>query len=308
MNLNLLKLHGKLIAFNLLLFSSAFAVTFLTSDIKPFHIIEWMDVVGEGGTALMVLIWIFFVLISRPSGRVTQWLVIGLGFLFTSLFMDLLDEFFRHSGEFEWLRAYESIPAPIGMVILTFGLYQWHLEQLSMNAQLLRRERVYREHGLIDYITGLYSAEYMEKQIEEELSTANSANPTEFSLLMLDIDKFDHFVRQHGDEQGDRFLRELSELMLMNIRVTDLACRYAGDRFIIILPETTESEAQQLANQLQQSIAHLAFKPANSKQAVFQQVSISQCSSHKQSTTQQLLAALNQQMEQLKLSKRKSLR
>lgn len=305
MNFNLLKLHGKLIGFNLALFSLALFTTWFASEPKAWRHVDWLDVTGEGGTALMVLIWIFFVLISRPAGRVTNLLIVGLGFLHTSLLLDLLDEFFNQTAQYQWLRAYESIPAPIGMIILTWGLYQWHLEQLSMNAQLLRRERVYREHGLTDYITGLYSAEYMEQQIQTELNAQTTASSaSHFSLLMLDIDQFDHFVRQHGDDQGDRFLKEVSELMLMNIRVTDLACRYAGDRFIIILPNTPKDEATQIGEQLQQSIAHLAFKPAHSRQAVFQNISVSVCSSEQCQNVPGLLHVLNQDMEQIKSQKK----
>ncbi|MCY7296312.1 GGDEF domain-containing protein [Alteromonas sp. a30] len=300
MNFNLLRLHSKLIVFNLVLLSLALFMTWFTGEAKLTQHIDWLDVTGEGGTALMVFIWIFFVLISRPAGRVTNLLVVGLGFLHTSLQLDLLDEFFNQKPQYEWLRAYESIPAPIGMIILTLGLYHWHREQLSMNAQLLRRERVYREHGLIDYITGLYSAEYMAQQIQTELDAVQQQSKTHFSVLMLDIDQFDTFVRHYGDAQGDRFLRELSELMLMNIRETDLACRYAGDRFIIILPETTLPEAEHISQQLQQSVAHLAFKPARSHEAVYQHISVSACSSESCSSVAALLSTLNLQMESIK--------
>lgn len=311
MNFKLLKHHSKLIVINLALILLTLFIVSATSTPKAFSEVEMVDVIGEGGTALMALIWIFFVLISRPAGRVTNFLVMGLGCLHMSLLMDLLDEFFRYNAEFAWLATYEPVPAPIGMLILTYGLYHWHIEQLSLNRQLLRRERVYREHGLIDYITGLYSAEYMTQQIDAELEQMQQPDSPlakqAFSLLMLDIDAFDEFVQRHGDTEGDRFLRELSELILMNIRVTDLACRYAGDRFIVIFPQTTLNDAAQIADQLQQSIAHLAFKPQHSAQAVFKQVSISLCASHANSSTQELLNKLNQQMENAKRHKQASL-
>lgn len=117
---------------------------------------------------------------------------------------------------------------------------------------------------------------------------------------MVDIDHFDRFIRTWGDQQGDRFLREISDLMLMNIRLSDLACRYAGDRFIILLPDSGPHGAEQIARQLKQAVQHLAFKPENTTQAVYQSVSISLCHSHPQLSAQALINELNQKMHQIK--------
>jgi diguanylate cyclase (GGDEF)-like protein len=94
-----------------------------------------------------------------------------------------------------------------------------------------------------------------------------------FSIVMLDIDNFDAFNRRYGTTEGDRLLREMSELILMNLRNTDLACRYAGDRFVLLLPDTDFTVAEELAEQVKSAISHLAFKPQSCTQAVYHTVS-----------------------------------
>ena len=302
MNFELLRLHGKLIITVFMMIALTLTLAFSHGIAKPADSIEWPDVLGEGGIALITLVWMFFIMISRPSGRVTSTLVAGLLFVHLSLLLDVMDEFLQYPSQQAWLLAYESLPAPIGMILMTFGLYHWHREQLLVNEQLQRRERSYREHGLVDFITGLYSADYMTAQISREIEEVRRQSKRNFSLLMLDIDDFDAFIRRYGDKQGDRFLREVAELILINIRTCDLACRYAGDRFIVLVPESSLSEAEQMAEQIKQAVAHFAFKPERSTHAIYQKVSISVSHANDISTANSMLADLNQQMEAIKLS------
>ncbi|MCC2606962.1 GGDEF domain-containing protein [Planctobacterium marinum] len=303
MNFKLLKLHSKLIALVLLFISVTVVFAANIGDLKPAAEFEWTDTLGEGGITLMTLAWIFFTLISRPAGKVTVLLIVGLLFMHVSMLLDLLDEFFQYPDNHAWLTAYESIPAPIGMILMTVGLYHWHKEQLTVNEQLRRRERIYREHGLMDFITGLYSAEYMKHQIEQELNALNNG-AAPFSLLLLDIDHFDAFNRRFGDARGDQFLREIAEFIMLELRATDLASRYAGDRFIIMLPQTSQSDATAIARQLEQALHKRNFNPLAEDNEFHCQVSI--CVSEARQATQadQLLGQLNSQMEALKLSKR----
>jgi diguanylate cyclase (GGDEF)-like protein len=189
--------------------------------------------------------------------------------LFSAL-LDWFDEFVHYHAAAEGLSVIESIPAAIGMMIMSYALFQWHQEQLALNRQLQRRESGLRRHDQIDFITQLYRADYMRGQIDMQLRTKDGSH---FSIVMLDIDQFDGFNRRYGTAEGDRLLREMSELILMNLRNTDLACRYAGDRFILLLPNTDLSTAHELAGQIQRSIKHLAFKPESQATAVYSSLS-----------------------------------
>lgn len=301
MNFHLLKLHIPLLVWALVLPMLTLLLSSSIGEPKPVGDIEWTDVLGEGGICLLTLVWIFFTLISRPAGKVTLLLVWGLLFMHVSLLVDLLDEFFRYPERHSWLSAGESLPAPIGMLLLSVGLYHWHREQLTVNKQLQKRERIYREHGLIDFITGLYSAEYMFSQIKQEISQQQSGGDG-FCLMMLDVDQFDAVVQQQGDKAADKLLRTLAEVLLLHIRPNDLACRYAGDRFIVLLPNTTLALAEKLA---EHALSAVQKTPLVLGENVSYQcrMSVSLCNGDGSSEVEQLLGQLNQQMERVKQSK-----
>ena len=78
----------------LLVIANAGALLYLSlGELKPMEIWSWTDIAGEGGSALLVLVWAWLLLKGRPAGRVTNLLFFGLACLFCSLWMDSLDEF-----------------------------------------------------------------------------------------------------------------------------------------------------------------------------------------------------------------------
>ncbi|WP_022962564.1 GGDEF domain-containing protein [Halopseudomonas pelagia] len=220
---------------------------------------DWLDVAGEGGSAVLILAWIFLLLKSRPAGRVTDLLFTGLACLFFSLWMDVTDEFVRLPDSVKWDAWLESGPMPVGFILLTLGIYHWHREQLAISAQMRNRERLYRDHLHFDTLTSLGGATYLKNQIEMHISQA-TAERQPLSLIMLDMDAFSTINRDHGQAEGDRLLQVVTQLVLLNLREHDLLCRLAGDRFVIVLPNTLESQATVIANELALSVAHLAYR------------------------------------------------
>lgn len=287
MNLDFLNFHRHLFIILLLVIASVLMLTLNLGELKNINDIDFFDVIGEGGITVMTLVWIFFILISRPSGKVTLLLFTGLTLTHLSMLLDFIDEFVVYPEDNHWLTAIESLPAPIGMLIMSVALYQWHLEQVSINTQLRKTERYYRDHSLTDFVTGLYSAKYMKTQLQREIVTVNNFKHAEtnnnlgkkqseqtltFSMMLIDIRQFDLFNRKHGDHQGDILLRETAQIILMNLRDNDLACRYASDRFIILMPNTNTNIAEQVAKHIEKSIEHLAFKVGSSTAANYQHV------------------------------------
>ena len=226
---------------------------------KAFSEWQWLDIVGEGGTALFMLFWLGLVLKSRPTGRVTNYLASGLCFMFFSWWMDALDELIRLPKHLYWNHWLESGPMPIGMILLTIGLFHWHREQQAINQQMEKRERVFREHRLFDKLTPLGGAEYLKRQVSDCLAQSLEQQQP-LSLLALDIDDFASINQHYGHAEGDAVLQALSQLLLLNLRRHDLLCRLAGDRFVVLLPNTGESQARLLALELQQAVQSLAHK------------------------------------------------
>ena len=229
---------------------------------------QWLDIAGEGGTAMFLLFWLGLVLKSRPAGRVTDYLASGLSCMFFSWWIDVLDEFIRLPKHIAWDHWLESGPMPVGMILLTIGLYHWHREQQAINQQMEKRERVFREHRLFDKLTPLGGADYLKRQISDCLSQSLEQQQP-LSLLALDIDDFTSINQQYGHPEGDAVLQALSQLLLLNLRRHDLLCRLAGDRFVVLLPNTGQSQASLLALELQQAVQSLAHKTRQHGERVY---------------------------------------
>ena len=277
-----LKRHYKIVAAIFITVAALLTAVFTQGQLKSGQTTDWLDVLGEGGIFVMTAVWLFFLLASRPAGKVTYLLSIGLTCFLCSSLLDLTDEFVSYPSKEFWLYWIESLPALVGMVLMTWGLYQWHHEQLKLHKQLSRREAFYREHSQIDYITQLYSADYMRDHLSQLIAEQQS-----YALAMLDIRNFADFNRSYSTQDGDRLLREVADLIVMNLRTADLACRYAGDRFIIVMPNTGLAEAQEVCEQIQQAVKSLAFKPNGNNKAVYHKIA-----------TAVVLSAPEQQLEQ----------
>ena len=267
MNLSLFGRHKALLVVFTICLLMPFVLMLNLGIAKSIDEYKWTDIVGEGSVALLTVFWVISALASRPPGLVTRMLVLGLScFMFSSL-LDVMDEFVRYDNQYVWISMVESIPAAVGMVIMSIALYLWHLEQLALNRQLQRREMTYRSFEKIDVITQLYRVDYWRDRAEELQQRNISA-----AIIVLDINNFSNFNLKFGDTEGDRFLREVAHLILMNLRPVDLASRYAGDRFIILLPDSNLSSANDVAAQVENSIKNVAFKANEQTTASFQSV------------------------------------
>ncbi|WP_331351646.1 GGDEF domain-containing protein [Cellvibrio sp. UBA7671] len=262
----------------------ALIASLAVADLKVLAEINWLDVLSEGGAAMLALVWLGLILHSRPAGRVTQYLSLGLSGIFLAGFQDLLDEFIRFPEATRWDHWIESGCMPIGLVLLTLGIFHWHKEQLSINEQLRKRERLFREHRSLDFTTNLSGADYLRKQLLQALPEHRHSEKL-LALLFIDVDNFREINRRYGHQQGDHLLQSLSELILLNIRRGDVLCRYAGDRFALILPNTGRAVAENLASEIATAVQHLAYKPQNQDESLFHSVSIGIALSSSDATT-----------------------
>jgi len=213
---------------------------------------QWnlLDIAGEGSIALMAGAWFVIVIGSRPPGRTTELLAAGLAGLMLGALADCLDEFFKVGA---WHHLIESGSALAGMACLTGGLLYWRKEQLALTQHMQKRERLFRDHRSLDHLTQVADADYLRDQLRIEYERGQG----DCSILMLDIDGFHLVNRDFGQREGDRVLQAVTHLLLLNLRSTDLLCRYAGDRFAVLLPNTAPETAQALGHQLRRAIGSL---------------------------------------------------
>ncbi|WP_404393057.1 GGDEF domain-containing protein [Pseudoalteromonas phenolica] len=299
MTYSFIKLHTRLLLLLGLLIISAICMVSILGQTKPSSEIDWIDCFGEGGIAAMTLIWLLATLLTRPKGKVTNLLFFGLSALHISLLLDFLDEFYRFDLEYDWLTSLEALPATLGMGLMSLAMYYWYHEQQVLNHLLQKKERFYREHGLTDFITGLYRADYMKKQVARELQAYRDSD-TGFCMALLDIKGFGDFNRKHGGVRGNSLLSDIGQIITLNLRESDLACRYASDRFIVLLPNTDLVEAHAVIEQVANMVAsHIPYDNQNSALG-FEGVQWQCMAARKDDDQANLLQRLNQSLNALK--------
>lgn len=109
-----------------------------------------------------------------------------------------------------------------------------------------------REQAIRDPLTNLFNRRYLEETLARELSRADR-DKTPLSLILLDLDRFKNFNDHYGHIAGDALLRSLSDLLLQNTRDSDIACRYGGEEFIVVLPGSPLEAARGRAEEIRQN-------------------------------------------------------
>ncbi|WP_010252459.1 diguanylate cyclase [Acetivibrio cellulolyticus] len=105
----------------------------------------------------------------------------------------------------------------------------------------------------IDKLTGVYTRKYFESVIDQIINNAHSEK-SPLSLIMIDIDKFKSINDNFGHQKGDEILSNVGRILMENIRSADVCCRYGGEEFVIILPDTSINEAEAVAEKLRSAI------------------------------------------------------
>ncbi len=112
--------------------------------------------------------------------------------------------------------------------------------------------------ALIDELTWLYNRRFFNNAIEQEFNRS-IRHGYELSLFFFDLDDFKQINDTYGHQVGDDVLKTLSRSIMRNSRSEDLACRYGGEEFVIILPETTKDGAFIHAQRIRKDIEKIKF-------------------------------------------------
>ncbi len=112
--------------------------------------------------------------------------------------------------------------------------------------------------ALIDPLTELYNRRYLDEVLEREINRS-SRHGLSFCLLFLDVDNFKIINDTHGHHIGDEVLRDIGGLIRRSIRIEDIAGRYGGEEFIIVMPETDIEGARVFGNRLLDAVRTYAF-------------------------------------------------
>lgn len=116
-----------------------------------------------------------------------------------------------------------------------------------------------REQAIHDPLTGLYNRRYLDEIFDPKLKAA-ARKSTSLSVIMFDIDHFKSFNDAYGHPTGDRLLMELGKLLRQQTRRSDIACRYGGEEFLVLLPNTPLTIAARRAEEFRQKFAGLTLE------------------------------------------------
>jgi len=128
-------------------------------------------------------------------------------------------------------------------------------------ANLKLRESM-RNLSIRDSLTGLFNRRYMEEALAQELHRTRR-NAAQLAVIMIDIDHFKQFNDNFGHDGGDAILRALGAFFKKHVRGSDIACRYGGEEFMLILSPSTAEGARQRAEKIREDAGLLKVSHAN---------------------------------------------
>ncbi len=194
----------------------------------------------------------------------------------------------QEEEDLDWLEALKANPAWIDLPLLVFtkeddgesrlrGLelgacdgvtfvtstaelaarFQNHLQRSRQIRQLRHRRAQLAELALSDPLTGLGNRTTFDLRLGQEVVRCRR-NGQSFALLLLDLDRFKWFNDCYGHQAGDTILKSVADTLSKTVRDSDVACRYGGEEFAIILPDTTQCMAENLAGRLREALAELS--------------------------------------------------
>ena len=138
--------------------------------------------------------------------------------------------------------------------------------QIGLALGNLKLREALRVQAIRDPLTGLFNRRYREESLERELRRA-IRNQRPLGIIMLDLDHFKQLNDRSGHEAGDTILRELGTCIQTLTREYDLACRYGGEEFTIILPDASLDVTVKRAEKLRDKFKHLNMQHQNRRLA-----------------------------------------
>jgi diguanylate cyclase (GGDEF)-like protein/PAS domain S-box-containing protein len=132
------------------------------------------------------------------------------------------------------------------------------INSVGLAIENIRLTEILKIQSIRDGLTDVFNRRYFENTLSEEFGRAVRYHRL-LSLLLIDLDNFKTINDTYGHRQGDRILQEVAHLLQQNSRKIDSVCRYGGDEFSIILPETTLEGAYLKANNISEQIKNYHF-------------------------------------------------
>ena len=129
------------------------------------------------------------------------------------------------------------------------------------------------ELAVTDQLTGLHNRRYMTGQVDSLVKRATMGGEP-VAALLIDIDFFKKINDTFGHDIGDEVLREFALRLASNVRAIDLPCRYGGEEFVVIMPDTQLADAVRIAERIRNNVAGSPFRVAQGQELLTVTISV----------------------------------
>ncbi|MGH7643313.1 MAG: diguanylate cyclase [Candidatus Dormibacteria bacterium] len=129
-------------------------------------------------------------------------------------------------------------------------------DQIVVAVEKSTRLAVTQREATTDEMTGLYNYRFLVGYLDQQVNVAERAS-SPLSVLMLDLDHFKAVNDSHGHPAGDRLLRQFASLMVETIRKSDLAARYGGEEFVVVMANTSRTDAEVVADKIRSAVQEM---------------------------------------------------
>ena len=154
-----------------------------------------------------------------------------------------------------------SAPSSSDFTAARLAMIQQAGEYAALRLANLRLREKLHDQSIRDPLTGLYNRRFLEATLEQELHRS-SRHHTGLGVIMADIDKFKGFNDSFGHTAGDIVLKEVGALLRRSVRTEDIVCRYGGEEFLMVLPDTTLESVRERAEVMRDAIEKLELQHA----------------------------------------------
>ncbi len=158
----------------------------------------------------------------------------------------------------------------------------------------LRLREELRDQATHDPLTGMCNRRYLEESLSRELHRGRRSN-SPLCVVMLDLDKFKPFNDTFGHDAGDALLRQMGHMICGKLRNSDISCRYGGDEFVLVLPDSSLPDTEQRMEQILDLVRDLPTRNRNQRADFTISAGIASAPEHG-STAAELLQAADKAM------------